>query len=111
MNTAFDAIDFSVAMTNQLFSYDSKTGVIRLKSTGCKIGNLNTADGGTRIECNGKTLSGARVAWIIETGNTIPPALPLCAVSARQAITATGSAISIWWTLRATLTFMRKLVA
>lgn len=73
MNTAFDAIDFSVAMTNQLFSYDSKTGVIRLKSTGCKIGNLNTADGGTRIECNGKTLSGARAAWIIATGNTIPP--------------------------------------
>ena len=73
MNTTFEAIDFSVAMTNQLFSYDSKTGVIRLKSTGCKIGNLNTADGGTRIECNGKTLSGARVAWIIATGNTIPP--------------------------------------
>lgn len=73
MNTIFEAVDFSVAMTNQLFTYDSKTGVIRLKATGCKIGNLNTAEGGTRIECNGKTVSGARVAWIIETGNTIPP--------------------------------------
>lgn len=73
MNTIFDPIDFSVALTKQLFNYDSQTGVIRLNSTGQKIGSLNTADGGTRIEYNGKSLDGARVAWILATGNTVPP--------------------------------------
>lgn len=76
-----ERLDFSVEFIKANFIYDSIHGVIREKATGKHIGNPNSQDGGTRIEFNGKTMPGARVAWILQTGKAIAAGM---AVTLRQ---------------------------
>lgn len=73
MNTKIERVDFSLAYIQNNFTYSALTGVIREKATGSKIGNINTGDGGTRVTHNGKTVSGARIAWMLSTGKDIAP--------------------------------------
>lgn len=81
MHTKFERVDFSLAYALANFTYSPLTGVIRDKATGEKVGSINTGDGGTRVTHNGKTVSGARLAWILSSGKDIPVG---CAITLAQ---------------------------
>ena len=64
--------DFSLAYALAHFTYKFDTGEIREQKTGKLVGAPNSQDGGTRVTHNGKTVSGARLAWQLYTRKDVP---------------------------------------